>query len=326
MDSEWLAEANAVLDKYEKDPSRAWTATDVLATRAEGKPGAATQLPCRDDPDTLHSLKRFCYYVSPAGKMDISDDSDAEWAEHVDGFRNMRFEWFWNNPLQPVEFTLVESRGPRVLWHFLRVHAKRLARVRRLLFTWYAPHCGNPKHLDFEAEHAHPRVDYATVHVWPENWEWYDPHEPAETYPVALNRSLEYVREHVAAAERLGKPLVLEEFGMARDNRSHLADARVTWRDRYFGALFDEAYRHAAANSPLAGANVWAWGGEGRPRRPRSPSESLQPVHCWQVGDPLLGDPPHEAAGWYSIFDVDRTTHAAIANLSAALARLPVDR
>ena len=81
MDSEWLAEANAVLDKYEKDPSRAWTATDVLATRAEGKPGAATQLPCRDDPDTLHSLKRFCYYVSPAGKMDISDDSDAEWAD-----------------------------------------------------------------------------------------------------------------------------------------------------------------------------------------------------------------------------------------------------
>ena len=39
MDSEWLDEANAVLNKYEKDPSRAWTATDVLATRAEGKPG-----------------------------------------------------------------------------------------------------------------------------------------------------------------------------------------------------------------------------------------------------------------------------------------------
>ena len=38
------------------------------------------QLPGRN-PDTLHSLKRFCYYVSPAGKMDISDDSDAEWAD-----------------------------------------------------------------------------------------------------------------------------------------------------------------------------------------------------------------------------------------------------
>ena len=59
MDSEWLAEANAVLDQYEKDPSRAWTATDVLATRAEGKPGEATPAP--RDPDTLRYLKRFCY-------------------------------------------------------------------------------------------------------------------------------------------------------------------------------------------------------------------------------------------------------------------------
>ena len=67
----------------------------------------------------------------------------------------------------------------------------------------------------------------------------------------------------------------------------------------------------------LAGTIAWAWGGEGRPRRPRKPDEPLLGSHCWQVGDPLLGDPPHEAAGWYSIFDVDHTTHAAMANLGA---------
>lgn len=39
MDEEWLAKANAALDKYERDPTRAWTATDVLAARADGKPG-----------------------------------------------------------------------------------------------------------------------------------------------------------------------------------------------------------------------------------------------------------------------------------------------
>ena len=81
--------------------------------------------------------------------------SDAEWAELVDGCRNLRFEWVWNSPLYSVGFiALVKSRGSSVLWHFLRVHAKRLARVRRLLFAWYAPHCGNPKHLDFKAERA----------------------------------------------------------------------------------------------------------------------------------------------------------------------------
>ena len=62
------------------------------------------------------------------------------------------------------------------------------------------------------------------------------------------------------------------------------------------------------------------------PRRPRMPAEPLLGSHCWQVGDQLLGDPPHEAAGWYSVFDTDVSTHAAMANLSAALALLPIDR
>ena len=113
---------------------------------------------------------------------------------------------------------------------------------------------------------------------------------------------------------------------MRRDEAAHHANASVTMRDRFYRDLFDEVHRHARSNSPLAGANVWAWGGEGRPRRPRMPSEPLLGSHCWQVGDQLLGDPPHEAAGWYSVFDTDVSTHAAMANLSAALALLPIDR
>lgn len=53
MDQDWLDAANATLDKYEHDTSRAWTATDVLAERGGGLPG----------------------------KMDIADASDAIWAE-----------------------------------------------------------------------------------------------------------------------------------------------------------------------------------------------------------------------------------------------------
>ena len=90
--------------------------------------------------------------------------------------------------------------------------------------------------------------------------------------------------------------------------------------------MLTEALGHARENSPLCCANFWAWGGEARPRKPRPAEAALHGSHCWQSGDALLGDPPHEAAGWYSIFDVDHTTHAAMANLSAALARLPVDR
>lgn len=35
------------------------------------------------------------------------------------------------------------------------------------------------------------------------------------TYAQALNRSIEYIRDHAAAALRLAKPLVLEEFGLS---------------------------------------------------------------------------------------------------------------
>ena len=33
MDETWLEQANAVLDRYEHDPTRAWSATDVVAER-----------------------------------------------------------------------------------------------------------------------------------------------------------------------------------------------------------------------------------------------------------------------------------------------------
>ena len=59
---------------------------------------------------------------------------------------------------------------------------------------------------------------------------------------------------------------------------------------------------------------------------PRAPDEPLEGVQCWAPGDTLLGDPPHEAAGWYSVYDDDVSTHRIIANLSAGLARLPSDR
>ena len=106
-----------------------------------------------------------------------------------------------------------------------------------------------------------------------------------------------------------------------------VAGTPTAWRDAYFAAMLQEVVDHATdPRSPLTAANFWAWGGEGRPRRPREPSEPLLGAHCWQQGDALVGDPPHEAAGWYSVFDVDASTHAVLSNFSAALARLPLDR
>jgi mannan endo-1,4-beta-mannosidase len=178
--------------------------------------------------------------------------------------------------------------------------------------------------VDFRADHALSAVDYATVHIWPQNWEWYSPQSPEATYGRALNRSLTYLRAHLAIAEELGKPLVLEEFGLSRDRNEHANGTPVSWRDRFFTDLLAEVTTQAAANSPLVGANIWAWGGEGRPRRPRAATEPvLLAEHCWRAGDPMLGDPAHEAAGWYSVYDDDLSTHRVLANFSGALAALP---
>lgn len=165
----------------------------------------------------------------------------------------------------------------------------------------------------FSDDHRSALIDYTTIHIWVQNWMWYDPLRPEATYDSAMSKARRYLEAHLAEAEALGKPLVLEEFGMARDADSHAPEAPVTWRDRYFTELFGLVYEKAAAGSALAGCNVWAWGGAGRPRAPKA---------IWQAGDNLIGDPPHEYQGWYSIYDQDATTIAIIKGFSAMMAGL----
>jgi mannan endo-1,4-beta-mannosidase len=151
---------------------------------------------------------------------------------------------------------------------------------------------------DFLLDHASPAIDFATVHVWPQNWGWYDPAKPDGLRP-AIARALAYVDHHLALAERLGKPVLVEEYGLARDGGSFASTAPTTARDAFFGALFDWAEHAIAAGRPLIGTAPWAYSGEARPPHPGG---------TWHTGDPWLGDPPHEEQGWYGIYDADTST------------------
>ena len=55
----------------------------------------------------------------------------------------------------------------------------------------------------------------------------------------------------------------------------------------------------AAAEHGISGVMPWAWGGEGRPRVAGG---------YWRAGDDVIGDPPHEPQGWYSVFATDEST------------------
>lgn len=150
--------------------------------------------------------------------------------------------------------------------------------------------------VDFARDNRDPNIDYATAHIWPENFGWYDSKRPTETYPGALTKSMAAIDDYADKARKLRKPMVLEEFGLPRDAKAFGPDASTHMRDDYYGKVF---LKLLGMGSPAAGVNFWAWSGEGRPP---------QPGGRWRPGDPWTGDPPFEPQGLYSIYDSDQGT------------------
>ncbi|MGE5315725.1 MAG: glycoside hydrolase 5 family protein [Acidobacteriota bacterium] len=161
--------------------------------------------------------------------------------------------------------------------------------------------------------HRPANIDYLTIHVWPLNWGWFDPKRYEETLPSSCVKAIAYIGRHLKFARQLGKPLVMEEFGIGRDTGAFAPGSAVTARDRYFSAVFDAMYDSARAGSPMAGSNFWAWAGEGRTRNPDA---------MWRTGDPFTGDPPQEPQGVNSVFDTDRSTITIIKANAARMRRL----
>lgn len=157
---------------------------------------------------------------------------------------------------------------------------------------------------NLEKDHSSKNIDYTTIHIWVQNWGIYDPHKADSTYSSAEQYALKYLDDHEQIAAKLGKPMVLEEFGISRDLNSHDPMSPTTIRDKYYARIFDAVYSKASASSSVvAGANFWAWAGEGRPRKPEG---------FWKPGDNFIGDPPHESQGWYSVYDRDSSTISII--------------
>jgi len=148
--------------------------------------------------------------------------------------------------------------------------------------------------------HASPNVDYLTVHIWPRNWGWLADHEMTSGYARAERLTDGYLKRHLALAEALNKPLVLEEFGLSRDAGALLPGTPTTVRDRYFRFLFGEVEASLARGGPLCGSNLWSWGGRGRAEH--------EDGHFQRGDSSFTGDPPQEPQGLNSVFDCDTST------------------
>jgi mannan endo-1,4-beta-mannosidase len=151
--------------------------------------------------------------------------------------------------------------------------------------------------LDVVKDHQSPNIDFITFHMWAQNWNWIHGDKIPEGYPKALGLAKKYLADHAAAAAKVGKPLLLEEFGFPRDAGSFAPDSPTTFRDKYFEEVY-ATVQSLMGTSPMAGIMPWAWSGETRPPRPGE---------YWKPGDVFTGDPPHEQQGWYSVYSTDTT-------------------
>jgi mannan endo-1,4-beta-mannosidase len=164
---------------------------------------------------------------------------------------------------------------------------------------------GLTPYKDYVGNHLvedHMAVDYATIHIWPQNWDWYDPSgdDSQKSLDAAWSKSVAYLDAAVESFASINKPLVVEEFGLARDGGSYSLGSSTHLRDEFYRRLCSKV---TSQKGQISGLNFWAWGGEGRPSQPKS---------HWQPGDSWTGDPPHELQGWYSVYDKDSSTVAVI--------------
>lgn len=152
----------------------------------------------------------------------------------------------------------------------------------------------------FAKAHMSDNIDYLTFHMWPKNWSWLDESDMDGTFDRTIANATAYIETHIEDAKALNKPLVLEEFGLPRDNGAITPGSPTAYRDDFYRIVFSIIEDNTKAEGPLIGSNIWSWGGYGR---------AAHEDGRWRDGDTAYtGDPPQEPQGLNSVFSTDTTT------------------
>lgn len=138
-----------------------------------------------------------------------------------------------------------------------------------------------------------PNIDYLTIHVWPYVWGWTTKGTLKEDLQSVKQNTYNYIQENISIANKLHKPVVIEEFGFPRDQGEFSRESSTQTRDEYYSYIFSLMDTIPTINA----VNFWGWGGNAKPRH-----------LWWQSGDPYVSDPPQEEQGLFCVFDTDSTT------------------
>ena len=165
----------------------------------------------------------------------------------------------------------------------------------------------------WEKVHACPDIDYMNIHIWPYNWSWVREKTLKTNLDKAIVNTDEYINEHLAVAEKYGKPIVLEEFGFPRDDFQFAQGTPTTARDAYYSHVMGRIVKSAEEKGLLAGLNFWGWGGLA--------GQSETNIY-WQPGDDYCGDPAQEQQGLNSVYASDVSTTAIISKAAQEVERI----
>ncbi|CAG8677427.1 4477_t:CDS:2 [Funneliformis caledonium] len=164
----------------------------------------------------------------------------------------------------------------------------------------------------FITMHKSPHVDFTSAHVWVENWGYYNSDDSSlENYQKAETFMLNFL-QNVSdwSTQTLKKPLLVGEYGMARDAWSGVSKysplATTTNKEKYFTSLSNKIFEMEKQNA-CTGHVFWAFSGIARPS---------DPAPTW------IGDPPHEPPGWYSVYDSDKNVLNIFAKHAKQVAEL----
>ncbi|KXZ55054.1 hypothetical protein GPECTOR_3g212 [Gonium pectorale] len=118
------------------------------------------------------------------------------------------------------------------------------------------PYGGAARHgADFLAIFQHPALDFASIHLYPDQW------CPLDSSPQQLKSFMRtWLQSHAAlcAGHRLHKPLVLSEYGKREPNSYHGRDcAYHMGRAEAFNEVLNCCIELAAGGGPLAGVCAW---------------------------------------------------------------------
>ena len=165
-----------------------------------------------------------------------------------------------------------------------------------------------------ERIHALDEISYINCHVWPYNWKWMRGDNMVADLDRSCANTKEYIDMHIDLGHSINKPVVVEEFGMPRDNMDFHKGSPVVCRDKYYTFVFDLILKDKEQNGPFAGCNFWSWGGFAK--------TNVEDHEYWAKGDDYTGDPAQEQQGLNSIFFEDRSTLNIIREANRRLGNL----